>query len=97
MANTCLNKMYVSSPNKESLQQIHDFMNYWVNAVLEEIDECSFEYYFDSRWDFPKEAMQQMTDSIKDTEGLYIRVLSVEECNYYAAFNVFEDGVWVTK
>lgn len=97
MANTCLNKMYVSSPNKESLQQIHDFMNYWVNAVLEEIDECSFEYYFDSRWDFPKEAMQQMTDSNKDTKGLYIKVLSIEECNYYAAFNVFEDGVWVTK
>ena len=97
MANTCLNKMYVSSPNKESLQQIHDFMNGWVNAVLEEIDECSFEYYFDSRWDFPKEAMQQMTDSIKDTKGLYIKVLSIEECNYYAAFNVFEDGIWVTK
>ena len=72
-------------------------MNDWGNAILEEIDECSFEYYFDSRLDFPKEAMQQMTDSIKDTEGLYIRVLSVEECNYYAAFNVFEDGVWVTK
>ena len=65
--------------------------------VLEEIDECSFEYYFDSRWDFPKEAMQQMTDSIKDTKGLYIKVLSIEECNYYAAFNVFEDSVWVTK
>lgn len=97
MANTCLNKMYVSSPNKESLQQIHDFMNDWVNATLEEIDECSFEYYFDSRWDFPKEAMQQMTDSIKDTKGLYIKVLSVEECNYYAAFNVFENGIWVTK
>lgn len=97
MANTCLNKMYVNSSNKESRQQIHDFMNYWVNAVLEEIDECSFEYYFDSRWDFPKEAMQQMTDSIKDTKGLYIKVLSIEECNYYAAFNVFEDGVWVTK
>lgn len=97
MANICLNKMYVSSPNKESLQQIHDFMNSWVNTTLEEIDECSFEYYFDSRWDFPKEAMQQMTDSIKDTKGLYIKVLSIEECNYYAAFNVFEDGVWVTK
>lgn len=97
MANICSNKMYVSSPNKESLQQINDFMNDWESALLEEIDEYSFEYYFDSRWDFPKEAMQQMTDSIKDTEGLYIRVLSVEECNYYAAFNVFEDGVWVTK
>lgn len=97
MANTCLNTMYVSSPNKESLQQIHDFMNSWVNATLAEIDECSFEYYFDSRWDFPKEVMQQMTDSIKDTKGLYIKVLSIEECNYYAAFNVFEDGVWVTK
>jgi hypothetical protein len=97
MANICSNKMYVSSPNKESLQQIHDFMSNWVNALLEEIDENSFEYYFDSRWDFPKEAMQEMTDSIKDTKGLYIKVLSIEECNYYAAYNVFEDGVWVTK
>lgn len=97
MANICENTMYVSSPNKESLQQIHEFMNDWGNAILEEIDEYSFEYYFDSRWDFPKEKMQKMTDSIKDIEGLYIRVLSIEECNYYAAYNVFEDGVWVTK
>lgn len=97
MANICYNKMYVSSPNKESLQQIHEFMNNWGNTILEEIDDVSFEYYFDSRWDFPKEEMQKMTNSIKDTKGLYIRVLSVEECNYYAAFNVFEDGVWVLK
>ena len=78
MANICSNKMFVSSPNKESLQQIHDFMSDWQSAVLEEIDEESFEYYFDSRWDFPKEEMQKMTDSIKDTEDLYIKVLSVK-------------------
>lgn len=97
MANVCSNEMYVESPNKETLNAIREYMDNWGNALLEEIDECSFEYYFDSRWDFPKEAMQQMTDSIKDTKGLYIKVLSIEECNYYAAFNVFEDGVWVTK
>jgi hypothetical protein len=97
MANICENTMYVSSPNKESLQQIHEFMNNWGNAILEEIDDISFEYYFDSRRDFPKKEMQKMTNSIKDTKGLHIRVLSIKECNYYAAYNVFEDGVWVTK
>lgn len=97
MANICSNEMYVESPNKETLNTIREYMDNWGNAILEEIDEYSFEYYFDSRWDFPKKEMQEMTDSIKNTEGLYIRVLSVEECNYYAAFNIFEDGIWVTK
>lgn len=95
MANICNNKMYVNSPNKESLQQIQEFMENWgMDSILEEIDEETFEYYFDSNWNFPKTDMQKMTDSIKDTEDLYIRVLSIEEGNYYAEYNVFENGRW---
>lgn len=95
MANICDNKMYVSSPNKESLQQIQKFMKNWeMDSILEEIDEETFECYFDSNWNFPEKEMQKMTDSIKDTENLYIRVLSIEEGNYYAEYNVFEDGCW---
>lgn len=97
MANICSNEMYVESPNKETLNTIREYMDNWGNAIVEEIDECSCEYYFYSRWDFPKSSMEEMTNSIKDTEGLYIRVLSVEKWNYYCAFNVFENGAWETK
>lgn len=97
MANICNNKMYVSSPNKESLQQIQEFMENWgMDSILEDIDEETLEYYFDSNWNFPEKDMQKMTDSIKDTEDLYIRVLSIEEGNYYAEYNVFENGCWNT-
>ena len=41
MANICENTMYVSSPNKESLQQIHEFMNNWGNVISEEIEKDS--------------------------------------------------------
>lgn len=97
MANICNNKMYVCSSNKESLQQIREFMENWrMDSILEEIDEETFEYYFDSNWNFPEKDMQKMTDSIKDTEDLYIKVLSIEEGNYYAEYNVFENGCWNT-
>lgn len=97
MANICNNKMYVNSPNKESLQQIQEFMENWkMDSILEDIDEETLEYYFDSNWNFPEKDMQKMTDSIKDTEDLYIKVLSIEEGNYYAEYNVFENGCWNT-
>lgn len=97
MANICNNKMYVYSSNKESLQQIQEFMENWgMASTLEEIDEETLEYYFDSNWNFPEKDMQKMTDSIKDTEDLYIKVLSIEEGNYYAEYNVFENGCWNT-
>lgn len=99
MANMCENKMYISTPDSLTFQEVKAYIADELNGDItwEEHfeDELQLECYFESRWDFPDKLMQDMTDKhICNTDNLFIRVLSVEECNYYCAFHVFKDGQW---
>lgn len=101
MANICENKIYLSTPLQETYNEFKEIILKTLHGDVswEDCDDGMFqlEAYFESNWDFPKSIMKEITDNLTNTQNLYIRVLSIEECNYYAAYNVFEDGVWVLK
>lgn len=102
MANLCENKMYISTPDSLTFQEAKAYITeeLYGDITWEDRfeDNLQLECYFESRWDFPDKLMQDMTDKhICNTDNLFIRVLSIEECNYYCAFHVFEDGEWKLK
>lgn len=94
MANVCSNTMYVSSEDVRNLEHIRSYMENWAYAQIESIDDETFEVYFDSRWDFPFEAMSEMVEDLPNKDDIYIRVLSVECGDYYCAFHVYDGDVW---
>jgi hypothetical protein len=69
-------------------------MENWAYAQIENIDDETFEVYFDSKWDFPFAAMTEMVEDLPNKDDIYIRVLSVEYGDYYCAFHVYEGDVW---
>lgn len=99
MANLCENKMYISTSDSLTFQEAKAYITEELNGdiVWEDLfgDNLQLECYFESSWDFPDKLMQEMTEKhLCNTDNLFIRVLSVEEGNYYCAFHVFEDGQW---
>lgn len=99
MANICENKMYFQTSSQEDIVTFSEFLREELRTCVSWEDEKEGEYYqaevyFESRWDFPDNLMKEFTDKLKHPDLCYIRVLSIEEGNYYCAFNVFEDGKW---
>lgn len=97
MANICENKMSVYSTDRENLNYILKYFEDWNSAYIAVIEDNYLLIYFDSKWDFPSAEMKKMTEDIPNKEDITIYVLSIEEGNYYAEYNVFTDGVWETK
>lgn len=94
MANICENKMYVYSEDPANITHLREWCKENLDGSLELIDNECFEYYFDSRWDFPEQEMMEMVYELPNKDDIYIRVLSVEETNCYCAFHVYEGGEW---
>ena len=94
MANICENKMYVYSEDPTNIKYLREWCKGNLDGSLELIDDECFEYYFDSRWEFPKEEMIEMVDELPNKGDIYIRILSVEETNCYCAFHVYEGSEW---
>lgn len=98
MANICENKMYISTPDSSTFQEVKTYITdelhgdiAWEDRLE---DKFQLECYFESKWDFPDNLMKEFTDKLKHPDSCYIRVLSIEEGNYYCAFHVFEDSKW---
>ena len=94
MANICENKMYVYSQDSTNIKHLREWCKENLDGSLELIDDECFEYYFDSRWDFPEQEMIEMVDELPNKDDIYIRILSVEEAGCYCAFHVYEGGEW---
>jgi hypothetical protein len=97
MANICENKMYVESTDVSNIEYIIPYVKEELQASIEVIDDFAFECYFDSKWDFPIKIMEEFVKGIPNKDDIYIRVLSVEEGNYYCAFHVYEGEEWEYK
>jgi hypothetical protein len=97
MANMCENKMYVESNDVSNIEYIIPYMKKKFRASIEVIDDFTFECYFESKWNFPERIMEEFVEGIPNKDDIYIRVLSVEECNYYCAFHVYEGEEWEYK
>lgn len=94
MANICENKMYVYSADPANIKHLREWCKENLDGSFEPIDNECFEYYFDSKWDFPEQEMIEMVDELPNKDDIYIRVLSVEEADCYCAFHVYEGGEW---
>ena len=92
MANMCENSLYVTSDNPENIKTIEDFFSKMPYADVDTFDN-DMSIYFESKWTFPEELMQELYDKIPDKEDIYMRCLSVEYgCLYHALWVCDKDG-----
>lgn len=91
MANVCENTFYASG-SEETIAYIKEFLEENFDADVDaQVDEL--DAYFDSRWVFPEEQMEELYNSLPDKEDLYMRCLSVEYgCMYHALWSCDEGG-----
>lgn len=94
MADICENKMYVYSEDPANINYLSGWCKSNLDGYPELIDDNSFEYYFESRWDFPEKEMKEMVCELPNKKDIYIKVLSVEDTNYYCCFHVYEGDGW---
>lgn len=92
MSNICNNTFYAHSENKENISVIVNFFEEWPYADIEDRGD-SVDVYFDSKWVFPEEEMDNLYKSIPNKDSIYMRCLSVEYgLDYVAYWKCYEDG-----
>lgn len=77
MANICTNLFYASSERVETIDAIRAFIE--ENFPLdwyEQDDDFQIEAELYSRWDFPKSLFEDLTESLRYDNTLYMRCLS---------------------
>lgn len=91
MANICDNTFYAISNNEHNIGYIHNFFEEkcpYYDLGFKEYNEI--EIYFESKWTFPEEFMQELIEGIPDKEDIYMRCLSVEYGDEYVALHKWE-------
>lgn len=92
MANICENTFHACSDDEKNLEVIKNFLEDTFDADVEVSDVC-IDAYFDSRWTFPEEQMEELFEAIPNKEDIYMRCLSIEYgCMYHALFECGENG-----
>lgn len=95
MANVCDNDWYCTSENEENLKVIKEFIENEFYGELTYEDSTSLEGFFESRWVFPEEKMQELYELIPDKEDIYMRCLSVElGCLYHTLWICENEKGW---
>lgn len=95
MANICENTMYVMSENRENLDTIIKWYNENIMADIDDNGDC-LDIFFDSKWTFPEDLMQELFEAIPDKSDIYMRCLSVEYgCDYVAYHKCIDSRGWV--
>lgn len=93
MANICNNTMYVESENRENIDAVIKFFDKEVEYYDCDDYDYFLDIFFDSKWVFPEELMQELFESLPDKSNIYMRCLSVEYgCMYHALWYCDEDG-----
>lgn len=93
MANICTNTMYVESETRENLDAVITFFNNNIKYYDREDNGDSLDIFFDSRWVFPEELMEELFEAIPNKSDIYMRCLSVEYgCMYHALWYCDKDG-----
>lgn len=84
MANYCCNSFYAYSTDKENLNTIRDYFidNYYISVC---ISSEEIELEFNSKWVFPKDAMDELLELLPNKKDIFMRCLSVEYGNDYHA------------
>lgn len=93
MANICTNQMYIYSKDRNNIKIALDFFHNWPYAEIEDSD-TSIDVYFDSKWVFPEEKMNELFSLIPNKDDINMRCLSYEFGNLYHALWVCDEDGW---
>lgn len=94
MSNICENTIKVFTEDSNNKTYIQKFIKDNFHSDLEEVDSNFLEGYFDSRWTFPEELMNDLYNGLPNKEDIDITVLSVEWGTYYCAFHTCDSTGW---
>lgn len=105
MANICENEIHFSSTKKNVkyiIKYIEDAFNCDIDTDMdideaEDNEEINVSGFFDSRWTFPSDSMDEMYEGIPDKEDISIDVLSTEWGEYYCEFHHCDKDGWTVK
>lgn len=92
MANNCENTLTVFSETPENIEYIKGFFNNC--GDIDQDDSCNLKIYFDSKWNFPKEEMEELFKGIPYKDDIQMVCLSVEWGCFYCAFHYCDEEGW---
>ena len=93
MANICDNTLFVFSEDRENLDTVIKFFDSNIIYYGCDDNDDSLDIFFDSKWTFPEELMQELYEVIPNQSDIYMRCLSVEYgCMYHALWYCDESG-----
>lgn len=96
MANCATNIFHASTENKQDLNKIEAFLddnfNGFVNRYGDTVDA-----EFDSRWEYPEKAINELIALLAAKDKIYIRILTYELEDEYVSFRIFSQGKWNIK
>ena len=95
MSNICDNTLHVYSENTENIKCVKKFFKKL--GDIEEIDNENLEIYFDSKWTFPEELMNELYNKIPDKNDIYMTCLSVEWGCFYCQFHTCDKDGWIVE
>lgn len=95
MANICENQIRVCSTDSNNIDFIISFLeeNFKGNDIVE-INDNEIEGYFDSKWTFPEDLMEEMYDKLPNKDDIGITVLSIEWGCFYCEFHTCDSEGW---
>ena len=95
MANPCDNTFY-GIGTKENIYHVEEYLKERFDADTDVWESNNDEYvinaWFESKWTFPEEAMDDMLQTMPDKLDIYMRCLSVEYGCLYHAMWVYNGG-----
>lgn len=93
MANVCDNQLRVYTENEENQKYVIDFLKKNLHAEIEG-DNTEIEAYFDSKWMFPTDLMEELYKGIPDKKDIDMTCLSVEWGCRYCEFHTCDEDGW---
>ena len=97
MANICGNKFQIYSENPEIIKtfeaKLKSLFDDYFEGYVEYCSEECLEGWFDSKWVFPTEKFEELTENNQD-DTLEIRCLSEEYGCGYVAMNIYKNLEW---
>ncbi len=96
MANICENELQIHVEDYDNLTVITKFFKE-IGADIDDVGDNDIVVYFDSKWDFPEEQMNELYKSLPNKDDVDMTCLSVEWGNYYCAFHTCNSEGWVLQ
>ena len=98
MANICTNLVYADLQTENNAKHFIEWLDKEFGSYnIDVLDDFSYDVSVDSKWTFPKEEFEELTNSFPDkSDDIYIRCLSYELGCYYHALWIYEDSTWTT-